>query len=168
MDLQILRYHAEKYPLMQPADAVKLLYQQTFGPGHLITDPGAFTERLYREMAECLPVPGLALTEPIGGGLVRVMLNSPRISGLKAEDLAACCLRTAEIHHGSMDEFKAKLEDLSDVCRAGLFAFSPAELGVYLRDYLEKGCPAVSHSRTYREAYHPAYRVAEEASLIFH
>ena len=32
---RILREHAERYPLMQPTDAVKLIYQNEFGGGHL-------------------------------------------------------------------------------------------------------------------------------------
>ena len=36
--IKILRAHAEKYPLMRPQDAVKLVYQNEFGGGHLIVD----------------------------------------------------------------------------------------------------------------------------------
>lgn len=46
MVLDILDYHAKKYPLMRPADAVKLLYQNEFGIGHLISDTTHFLERL--------------------------------------------------------------------------------------------------------------------------
>ena len=34
----ILQAHAKKYPLMAPCDAVKLIYQNEFGGGHLVTD----------------------------------------------------------------------------------------------------------------------------------
>ena len=34
----ILITHAKRYPLMQPTDAVKLIYQNEFGGGHLIRD----------------------------------------------------------------------------------------------------------------------------------
>ena len=33
---QILQEHAKRYPLMQPRDVVKLIYQNEFGGGHLI------------------------------------------------------------------------------------------------------------------------------------
>ena len=49
---RIFAYHAMKYPLMQPQDAVKLLYQHSFGVGHLIPDSRAFLERLIRETEE--------------------------------------------------------------------------------------------------------------------
>ena len=32
----ILKIHVKRYPLMQPTDAVKLIYQNEFGGGHLI------------------------------------------------------------------------------------------------------------------------------------
>ena len=35
---RILRQHADSYPLLQPTDAVKLIYQNEFGGGHLIRD----------------------------------------------------------------------------------------------------------------------------------
>ena len=37
--------------------------------------------------------------------------------------------------------------------------FSAAELTAYLTGYRAAGCPMVSHSETYRNLYHPAYRV---------
>ena len=37
----ILITHANRYPLMQPQDAVKLIYQNEFGGGHLIRDEEA-------------------------------------------------------------------------------------------------------------------------------
>ena len=34
----ILKIHVKRYPLMQPTDAVRLIYQNEFGGGHLIRD----------------------------------------------------------------------------------------------------------------------------------
>ena len=34
----ILIAHAKRYPLIQPTDAVKLIYQNEFGGGHLIRE----------------------------------------------------------------------------------------------------------------------------------
>lgn len=45
----ILMAHAKKYPLMHPTDAVKLIYQNEFGGGHLIRDEQACLNFLYRE-----------------------------------------------------------------------------------------------------------------------
>lgn len=37
----VLKEHAKRYPLMQPRDAVKLIYQNEFGGGDLIRDEEA-------------------------------------------------------------------------------------------------------------------------------
>jgi hypothetical protein len=46
---EILIFHAEKYPIMKPCDAVKLIYQNEFGAGHFVGDERAAFERLERE-----------------------------------------------------------------------------------------------------------------------
>ena len=33
-----VKKHLEMYPLMQPQDVMKLLYQRNYGPEHMITD----------------------------------------------------------------------------------------------------------------------------------
>ena len=163
---KIILYHAALYPLMQPEDAVKLIYQNEFGIGHLISDPDLFYERLLKE-AESVPVTaGIPLTEPIGNGMVRVMLNSPERSAFSLESLAEACLRTAKEHQGSMQRFLMKIRELQTACKAGLFQFSENTLNNYLTGYRAEGCPPVSHSLIYHEAYHPAYRVIKE-DLLF-
>ena len=164
---EILAFHAARYPLMQPQDAVKLLYQHSFGIGHLIPDSRTFHERLIRESETAAPEPGIPLTEPIGNGLVRVMLNSPDFSHISAEELTAVCIRTAAEPLDSMEIFLEKLAVLEDACRDALFGFTPKELEDHLTAYRAAGCPAVSHSEVYREAYHPAYRVVKYSILIF-
>ncbi len=163
---QVLEYHAKRYSLMQPCDAVKLLYQHDFGIGHMIRDSRSFTERLLREAAETPPRPDIELTEPVGNGIVRVMLNSPDISRISLETLAVCCLRTAEAFRSSPEDFSRHLKLLESCCRDRMFGFSPAELDEYLSAYRAEGCPPVSHSPIYRNTYHPAYRIVK-GSLLF-
>ena len=50
----ILLAHAKRYPLMQPQDAVKLIYQNEFGGGHLIRDEEAcLTEDKHEATNKC-------------------------------------------------------------------------------------------------------------------
>lgn len=70
----ILIAHAKRYPLMQPTDAVKLIYQNEFGGGHLIRDEEACLNYLYRECADLEKEPTAPLYEDIGNGIVRVNL----------------------------------------------------------------------------------------------
>ena len=54
----ILKSHAKRYPLMQPRDAVKLIYQNEFGGGYLIQDEHACLNYLRQEYAEACPRKG--------------------------------------------------------------------------------------------------------------
>ena len=71
---QILREHAKRYPLMQPTDAIKLIYQNEFGGGHLIRDEEACLNYLRREYTSVAKDPTVPLYEDIGNGIIRVNL----------------------------------------------------------------------------------------------
>ena len=160
---QILRMHAEKYPLMEPTDGVKLIYQNVFGGGHLIRDPEACRRMLRQEYAATPQVPGAALTEPIGNGMVRVMLRALEENGWEADRLCDIFIRSSRAHQGTREEFLEKLDLLRALTREGIFRFGTAELESYLEAYRAAGYPMVSHSPRFREAYRPAYRIVVEA-----
>ena len=75
---KILREHASRYPLMEPADAVKLIYQNEFGGGHLIKDRQACLDYLRKEHESVQFDPDMPRQEPIGNGIVRVHLAAVR------------------------------------------------------------------------------------------
>ena len=45
----ILQSHAQRYPLMQPQDFGKLIYQSEFGPQHMIDNPAQSLSLLQHE-----------------------------------------------------------------------------------------------------------------------
>ena len=154
----ILHTHATRYPEMEPTDAVKLLYQSEFGGGHLITNPDACLAYLQAEWERTPYDPAAPLTEDIGGGMVRVMLSA-LAKEQAVEALGRDFICSAARVHGTMEGFWEKLSLLRSVTAEGWFAFSLAALDEYLTAYKAAGCPAVSHSETYRRLYRPAYRV---------
>ena len=154
---QILREHAKRYPLMQPCDAVKLIYQNEFGGGHLIRDEQACLNYLRREYADLEKDPTVPLYEDIGNGIVRVNLAAVREEAL--EQLGQDFIASAAKHKGTLDSFLNKLEVLHKLTTAGVFSFDLDALNAYLSKYKAAGYPAVSHSPEYRQAYNPAYRV---------
>lgn len=154
----ILRAHARRYPLMEPTDAVKLIYQNEFGGGHLIRDAQSCLDYLRREY-EAVPQTGEVLLEDIGNGLQRVNLRAMAAHGCTPQQLGDAFLRSAELHHGTMESFLQKLGLLRQLTAEGVFSFSLKELDGYLDSYKQAGCPMVSHSESYRQAYHPAYRI---------
>lgn len=155
----VLTVHARRYPLMGPCDGVKLIFQNEFGGGHLIADEGQALARLRAEYAQVPHDPARPLFEAIGNGTVRVMLSALDVRRCPLECLNRDFIRSAAARTGDLGRFSEKLGVLRDLCRRGVFRFSPEELEAYLDRYTAAGCPPVSHSDEYRRAYVPAYRV---------
>ena len=158
---QILREHAKRYPLMQPTDAVKLIYQNEFGGGHLIRDEQACLNYLRREYTSVAKDPTVPLYEDIGNGIIRVNLAAVKPEDL--EQLGRAFIDSAAKHKGTMDRFLNKLEVLRKLANEGVFNFDTNALNAYLSEYEAAGYPAVSHSPEYRQAYKPAYRIIRKA-----
>ena len=159
----ILIAHAKRYPLMQPRDAVKLIYQNEFGGGHLLRDEQACLNYLRQEYASTEKDPTAALYEDIGNGIVRVNLAAVREEDL--EQLGQDFIASAAKHKGTLDSFLNKLEVLQTLTTEGVFAFDLDALNAYLSEYKAAGYPAVSHSEQYRQAYKSAYRIIRNAYL---
>ena len=153
----ILLAHAKRYPLMQPQDAVKLIYQNEFGGGHLILDEEACLNYLRREYADLEKDPSAQLYEEIGNGIVRVNLAAVKPEAL--EQLGKAFIDSAAKHKGTLDSFLNKLEVLHKLTTAGVFTFDVDALNAYLTEYKAAGYPPVSHSEQYRQAYKPSYRI---------
>ena len=157
---RILLWHLAHYPLMEPTDAVKLIYQNEFGSGHMIRDEAsciAYLRREYESIPRNFDAPAF---EDIGNGIIRVHL-----APLPEEDLHRLgrdFIRCASTVQGSMDRFLEKLEVLKEMTRDGNFCFTTETLEAYLTDYKAQGYPPVSHSDRYRASYHPAYRIIKK------
>lgn len=154
---KILRIHAKMYPEMQPADAVKLIYQNEFGGGHLIRDKEACRNYLHKEYVSVEHDPASARYTEIGNQIIRVNLSS--LSESELDWLGNAFIRSAWEHTGSLETFLGKLQTLRQLTQKSVFGFSVEQLEIYLREYEAAGFPAVSHSLTYRKAYSPAYRI---------
>jgi len=165
--LETLLRHAERYPVMEPADAVKLAYQSVFGGGHLVKDEASSLVRLSEERASVLRSPEAFSAqipfESIGFGRARMMLSSRALTALPDELLNRAFVLSSREPAGDTALFSESLDILTQTALSGAFSFSPEALSEYLVHYRASGCPMVSHSETYRLAYHPAYRVVGSA-----
>lgn len=157
---RVLERHARRYPKMEPTDAVKLIYQNEFGGGHLIPDEARAQAFLRREYAGVVHDPSSVRSESIGNGLCRVHLAA--LEPEEVELLGKRFCRSAEGIRGTVERFEQKLECLRRMTRAGYFGFGEEQLEAYLAQYRKVGYPPVSHSEAYRRAYHPAYRIVKE------
>lgn len=158
----IVMEHAARYPSMQPQDVVKLLYQNEFGAGHFVTDGDKSRERIIDEFEAAGHDRDLPLFERIGNEYVRCHIDSRYMREEDITCLNRAFLLSAHRTSGNMASFQKKLSALYTLAEEGVFCFGRKDLESYLRPYESDGFPAVSHSSTYREAYHPSYRVIGE------
>lgn len=135
----------------QIRDAVKLIYQNEFGGGHLISDPDLALERLRQEINGCDPS-GMPLFTDIGNGVCRVDLSSAA-GRISAETLFRIFYLSSREKRGDVDSFKAKLGLVYEL------GFDRGEVDEFLTEYATAGFSSLSHSDTYRAANRPAYRV---------
>lgn len=163
---EILRAHFQKYPEMQPQDAVKLCFQSEFGGGHMIPSKERALARLTDEIEQTPQTDG-TLLEDIGG-YYRLYLRSMQNSGLRPETLNGLFCYTAAHACGTKEGFAQKLEALEEITNEGGAPFAPGDLAQYLAEYRAQGSPVVSHTPHYREHYSPAYRLVprETARLL--
>lgn len=164
--LETLLRHAGRYPVMEPADAVKLAYQSVFGGGHLVTNEANCLNRLSAERANALEKGGFAgqeAFEPIGFSRARMMLGSPALAALPDALLSRAFMLSSAEPAGDTALFSEALDVLTQTVFSGVFSFAPEYFAAYLERYRASGYPMVSHSETYRLAYHPAYRVVGSA-----
>ena len=158
--IEILKIHANKYPQMTPQDAVKLIYQNEFGGGHLIKDKETCLKRMYLEFESIEKCDTEEKHEYIGNNVIRVNLKA-----LKKEDLINLCesfITSAKIHKGSTLAFKYKLKLLWENFDSIGFKFTKDQLKEYLKEYKSENYPMVSHSKVYNEFYKPSYRIVQK------
>jgi len=159
---EVLRIHAMRYPVMEPCDAVKLVFQNEFGGGHMIANCRESLARIKRETESAAKDPILPITESIGNGIARLNLAAIDTGKISLTDINRIFIKSSNEISGSITGFCKKAEELIAVAGEGAFLFTAAELEKYLYEYKIKGYPAVSHSESYRKAYRPAYRVVKE------
>ena len=155
--IETLKYHASKYKEMMPQDAVKLIYQNEFGGGHLINDKELFIKRLLSEYQSIEKDINALKFEDIGNNIIRVNLKA--LSEDELLNLNEVFIKSANLHKGSLLAFKYKLKLLLDNFYSIGFNFSLDDLLEYLEKYKKSGYPMVSHSKVYNEKYKPAYRI---------
>ena len=157
---KLLQKHKKKYPLMEITDAVKLIYQNEFGGGHMISDANASLAYLENEYAGLSASESADLFENIGNRILR--MNIAAVNKRQLQLLNRLFVLSANSVKGRMDAFEEKLLTLTQLCENEPALFSVEALAAYLDTYRERGCPPVSHSATYRKAYTPAYRIVCE------
>lgn len=156
---EIVGEHLSRYPEMGIQDLYKLIYQGVMGSGHAVSSVESAGSWLAEEAASAGgPMPGETLVEEIspGGLVVRINLRPFIACGGSIEGLLRAFIRTGREFTGSIETLENRWEAATTLQER-----FPGEC---MREFMEvnrgKGHPAVHHSSSYRENYHPSYRVA--------
>lgn len=157
---RILSQHLKRYPLMEPEDCAKLIYQSEFAGEHMISSPQKSLERIRREMADT-EIRNGEIYEDIGSGVFRLHFGPAKAAGMNPEEINEKFISSAGKAKGTSEGQEQKLVLLERMCREGYTAFSMEALANFLEKYRAAGCPALHHSDRYREAYQPHYRVVK-------
>ena len=153
---------------MKAEDGVKLCYQSEFGGGHLLPQRDIVVDYISQERVEACPLSDeVHLLEDIGGGLCRMHLNSLDAKNLHSETIAGLFQAVSEKARGTMAGFLTKVDVLKELCIQGSMPFSPMELDAFLEKYERQGYPLCRHSDTFRNTYHPAYRLVGRQAKTF-
>ena len=151
----VLRFHAQKYPLIDILDAAKLIYQHVLGCEHAIIRPYSAYSFLKEEIAS-VRQQSMPLLEDIGNGFSRVELRALEANGVSADELFDWFYVSSQ-YRGDTDRFIASLQLLREP-DLGL-GFDGERLDNFFGYYVSAGYPPVHHSPRYKMAYAPAYRV---------
>lgn len=155
--IEFLLAQRDRWPKAQPQDLLKALHQSVFGCGHLAEDTGGGLAYLQMELADLSSRPGPEL-EPLDGDFCRVHLRYLEKSGLAPETLFRLFVLSSRAPAGARADLEKKLNCFLDLAQAGAFPFSYITAVEAAADWAPD-YPACHHSRAFRKAYAPAYRV---------
>lgn len=154
--IQILREHTNRYPLMEPQDYGKLIFQSEFGPEHMIEDEESVRAFLLKEWEEIPLDSSPKSVEDIGGALCRFPLSACD-SKEATELLVRLFLLTAQ-DGVNLCRLPDTLEEKIETS----IQFGIHGMEEWAETWMEQGCPAIHHSDVYRDAYHPHYRLLKK------
>jgi hypothetical protein len=159
-------------------DIYKCLHQAEFGVGHIIDEPGAFEERLLREIKRAEdPVEEPALEAiSLDGTTLRLNLRPYRKlfeneEGRAAEILSRVCFESARAQRGKPDRFLNLLMKFRELNAQGAFQIGQTRFVIetksvdrFINEALGMArrmgeIPVFSHSPEYAKLNRPSYRV---------
>ena len=162
--------YIKKQPQLELTDLIKLLYQSAFGCGHFAPDEARVLEYLEIEMETMRADRNAPLDENVLGGYARVNIAPYAARGMETKTLARLFMKTANapLEGERKAWFDEMLSLLGEMAQAGELPFAQEDVCAELAAYREAGCPSVHHSKRFRAAVHPAYRIlrAEYAQLL--
>lgn len=154
----LIEDHLSKYPLMEIADKIKLLMQSIMGPGHLVSDRNRVKEILIKEYELCKDLCyNYDLIEDIGSDFVRVYIKPYYELNREFDKLIEAFVLSSN-EFNDMYFLEVALLKLRETQ-------NDADKKV-IDEYFSSGDILISHSKVYKENYHPHYLVISKKYLL--
>ena len=167
--------HCRARPLMQLQDVYKLLYQAHMGIGHLVSGEDSALASLEGEVAGIKAdqdATADAEAEPLWENISpkdavgRVNLRPFERLGLNRRMLAQGLHTFSQRPPGNLDHLARDWGAVGDLVKRGSIPFRLEDYEEFTSRIVQQEYPAMHHSRAYREAYKPAYRIL--STELFH
>ena len=150
MVMVYLEKHKEKYPLMEIQDIIKLHLQGILGPAHLLPSKDKIKENFIREYNEIKDLNyDYELLEDVSETYTRVYLK-PYFELMGSFD------KLVDVFYYSIDK-NLDIDGYKNVIKTLI----NDENKEFINNYLESRSILISHSKMYKENYHPHYIVVK-------
>lgn len=163
---ELIKFNVERYPLMEINDVVKLLYQRSFGCGHVVKNKDKAKKFLLEEFKEVFSDESIPLIEEIGNDFIRVNLSRYKALDLDPELLFNAFYLSSKEKVLGMGDFLESVDIFRNMIEDGELPFNLNEFDLYFNKYVDQGMPLVSHSEIYKNMYDPHYRVVHKKYFL--
>lgn len=155
------------YPASRLQDIYKYFYQSHFGAGHMIGDTAATREYLHREITEMPDSSSLPLCQSLlpEGNYIRVDLRCVDEGKISEEALAQAFIASARPPEDEKMSWEKEWQLILAAIRRTPLAPEGWEEDEPELTQAAKHHAAVHHSDSYRQAYHPHYRLVSREAL---
>lgn len=149
------------YPQLELQDLMKFLYQSSFGCEHLVSDFSTVKSNIEQELQNHKD--SSDSIEELDGDYIRLHLNY----GLNVNTLSTLFIRSCQQEENGIKQLEDKIQTLLDLIFDNTLPFSYEESKDLLLKWKKKGYPALHHSDTFNQLYHPSYRLIHKKYLPF-
>ncbi len=151
----------QTYPQLELQDLMKFLYQSSFGCEHLLSNPDTVKKQIQQELDTKLDT--CNSIEYLDGDYVRLHLNY----GLSVNTLSTLFILSSQQEKNGKEQLEEKLQILIDMISNKELPFSLNNAKPTLLKWKEDGYPAIHHSNTFNQLYHPSYRLIHKKYVPF-
>ena len=151
----------QTYPQLELDDLMKFLYQSSFGCEHLVSNLDTVKKQIQQELNT--QADACNSIEYIDGDYIRLHLNY----GLSANTLSTLFVLSCQQEKNGIKLLEDKLQILIDMISSEELPFSLKKAKLTLLKWKEEGYPAIHHSNTFNQLYHPSYRLIHKKYVPF-